>query len=66
MAATEKRAVRERASPAVWRERVERWKSSGLTAKEFAATENLSPRSLSWWLWRLQRRGETAKSGPKK
>ena len=25
MAATEKRAVRERASPGVWRERVERW-----------------------------------------
>ncbi len=42
MAATEKRAVRERASPAVWRERVEGWKSSGLTAKEFAATENLA------------------------
>ena len=56
MAATEKRVVREKASPEVWRERVERWKASGLQAKEFAAAENLSPRSLSWWHWQLQRR----------
>jgi hypothetical protein len=56
--ATEKRVVREKASPEVWRERVERWKASGLQAKEFAAAENLSPRSLSWWQWQLQRRSE--------
>ena len=56
MMATDKRVVREKASPEVWRERVERWKSSGLQAKEFAAAENLSPRSLSWWHWQLQRR----------
>jgi len=58
MSATEKRVVREKASPEVWRERVERWKSSGLQAKQFAAAENLSPRSLSWWHWQLQRRVE--------
>jgi len=58
MMATEKRVVREKASPEVWRERVERWKSSGLKAKEFAAAENLSPRSLSWWHWQLHRRSE--------
>ena len=58
MTATEKRVVREKASPEVWRERVERWKSSGLQAKEFAASENLSPRSLAWWHWQLQRRSE--------
>src|SRR5260370_41471726 len=58
MTATEKRVVREKASPEVWRERVERWKASGLQAKEFAAAENLSPRSLSWWQWQLQRRSE--------
>ena len=58
MMATEKRVVREKASPEVWRERVERWKSSGLQAKEFAAAENLSPRSLAWWHWQLQRRSE--------
>ena len=55
MTATEKRVVREKASPEVWRERVERWKSSGLQAKEFAASENLSPRSLAWWHWQLRR-----------
>jgi hypothetical protein len=58
MTATEKRVVREKASAEVWRERVERWKSSGLQAKEFAASENLSPRSLVWWHWQLQRRSE--------
>ncbi len=62
MMATEKRVVREKASPEVWRERVERWKSSGLQAKEFAAAENLSPRSLSWWHWQLQRRSEVPAS----
>ena len=56
----EKRVVREKASSVEWRERVERWKSSGLKAKEFAATENLSPRSLTWWHWRLHRGSEVA------
>ena len=58
MTAAGKRVVREKASPEVWRERVERWKSSGLQAKEFASAENLSPRSLSWWHWQLHRRSE--------
>ena len=58
MMATEKRVVREKASPEVWRERVDRWKASGLQAKEFAAAENLSSRSLAWWQWQLQRRSE--------
>jgi hypothetical protein len=47
MTAAEKRVMREKASPEVWRERIERWKASGLKAKQFAAAENLSPRSLS-------------------
>jgi len=51
----EKRVVRKHAGAEVWRERVERWKASGLTGKEFAAKEDLSPRSLSWWGWRLRR-----------
>jgi|SRR5579859_5652117 len=55
MTAIGKRVVREKVSPEVWRERVERWKSSGLQAKEFAAAENLSPRSLAWWHWQLRR-----------
>jgi hypothetical protein len=54
----EKRVVRKKASPVEWRERIERWKSSGLKAKEFAATENLSARSLTWWHWRLHRTSE--------
>jgi hypothetical protein len=55
MTAAEKRVVRPKASPEVWRERVERWKASGLGAKEFAAAEDLSPYSLSWWKWHLHR-----------
>jgi hypothetical protein len=62
MTATEKRVVREKVSPEVWRERVERWRSSGLPAKEFAAAESLSPRSLSWWQWQLQRRSKVPAS----
>jgi hypothetical protein len=58
MTAAEKRVVRPKASPEAWRERVERWKASGLGAKEFAAAEDLSPYSLSWWKWRLQRQTE--------
>jgi hypothetical protein len=56
MAAEEKRVVREKVSPEVWRERIERWKIGGLTGKEFAEKEGLSARSLSWWSWRLHRR----------
>ena len=41
---------------ATWAEHVERWKRSGLPAKEFAAGENLSARSLAWWKWQLGRR----------
>jgi hypothetical protein len=66
MTAAEKREVRERASPEVWRERVERWKSSGLRAKEFAAAENLSPRSLSWWQWQLRRQSTVRSAAPQK
>ena len=58
MSATERRTVRPKESPETWRDRVERWKASGLGAKEFAAAENLSPYSLSWWKWRLQRQSE--------
>jgi hypothetical protein len=41
-------AVRE-----TWAKRVERWKDSGLTAKEFSAETGINARSLSWWRWRL-------------
>ena len=38
-----------------WQKRVRRWKRSGLTAEEFAEGEGLSPRSLTWWSWRLRK-----------
>ena len=62
----EKRVVREHAGAEVWRERVDRWKASGLTGKEFAAKEDLSPRSLSWWGWRLRRSATGQSAQPPK
>lgn len=38
-----------------WAKRVERWKDSGLTAKEFAAELGINPRSLVFWKWQLSR-----------
>jgi transposase len=37
----------------IWTKRVERWKDSGLTAKEFAAEMGLRAQTLMWWQWRL-------------
>ena len=42
------RVVREQ-----WAKRVEGWKDSGLSAKEFAAELGINARSLSWWRWCL-------------
>ena len=46
----------------VWRDRVKRWKQSGLTARAFAELEGL-PRAgaLSWWRHRL---AQTEKKRP--
>jgi transposase len=44
-----------RASRAVWAKRVERWKDSGLTAKEFAAEIDVAPQTLQFWKWKLGR-----------
>lgn len=38
-----------------WAKRVERWKDSGLSAKEFAAEVGINARSLSWWRWQLSK-----------
>lgn len=46
-----------------WAKRVERWKDSGLTAKEFAAELGVNAHSLSWWKWRLSSEATTPKSG---
>ena len=42
-----------RATRATWTARVEAWKQSKLTAKEFAAKHGLLAGTLSWWSWRL-------------
>ena len=36
-----------------WSKRIERWKDSGLSAKDFANEAGISARSLSWWRWQL-------------
>jgi len=53
----------ERASRDVWAKRVERWKDSGLTAKEFAAELDVSASSLTFWKWKL---GRLASNEPEK
>jgi transposase len=56
----------ERQTPEQWRERVQRWKESGLTAPEFSAREGCKPGTLRWWSSYLargqQRRGRAATS----
>lgn len=45
----------------VWRDRVVRWKQSGLTARQFAEREGIErPSALSWWRHRLKQRGAPA------
>ena len=46
-----------RTSRSTWAKRVERWEKSGLTAKEFATELDVSPKSLSFWKWKLHREG---------
>ena len=49
-----------------WRRRVERWKDSGLTAKEFAAEMGIIAGTLQFWQYKLKRgrltRGRRAKA----
>ena len=37
----------------VWAKRVERWRDSGLTLKEFAAEIGVNANTLAGWRWRL-------------
>jgi transposase len=46
----------ERADRETWAKRVERWKDSGLSAKEFAGELGVSPKSLAWWKWELTKK----------
>jgi hypothetical protein len=53
----------------LWAKRVERWKDSGLTAKEFAAEMGINPQTLAYWRWRLkaeEAEKPTKKAGRKK
>lgn len=43
----------------VWAKRVERWQSSELTAKEFAAEIGVNDRTLAHWKWILGKEGTT-------
>jgi len=62
----------QRGSAADWAKRVERWKDSGLTAKEFAAEMGLNASTLTYWSWKLRAdrsdggRKDTAGAAPPK
>jgi transposase len=44
-----------------WRKRVERWKASGLTAKEFAAEVGINAGTLQFWQHKLKTCGPIAR-----
>jgi transposase-like protein len=39
----------------LWLKRVERWKDSGLSAREFAAEVGINAQTLSYWRWKLKK-----------
>jgi len=43
------------ADESIWQQRVEDWRSSGLTARQFCAEHGLNQRTLSRWSQRLRR-----------
>jgi transposase len=45
--------AQQRRSRSEWSALVREWRTSGLTAKEFARRRRLNARSLSWWRWKL-------------
>jgi transposase len=51
---------------ATWTTRVQRWRASGLTAREFSLREDINPGTLLWWSSRLKRarRDGAASSAP--
>jgi hypothetical protein len=42
------------ASREVWRKRIARWKESGQSKEEFASRLRVSPKSITYWDWRLR------------
>lgn len=55
-----------RTSRAEWAKRVERWKDSGLSAKEYAAETGVKASTLSYWCWRLGASGESSRGHRKR
>jgi hypothetical protein len=47
---------------AEWKRRVLEWLRSNERAAVYAKREGISPRSLVWWRWRLEKDGELATS----
>jgi hypothetical protein len=45
-----------RASRDEWEKRVERWRDSGLTAKQFAAETGVNAGTLQFWKYKLKKR----------
>jgi hypothetical protein len=45
-----------RTTKEIWRERVQRWQTSGLSAAAFAAREGVNAKTLSFWRWNLEKK----------
>lgn len=48
----------------VWEERVESWRASGQSAREFAAAKSVNVWTLRKWSERLRREGAAGRRGP--
>ena len=56
--ATERAKAAAGGTAARWAKRVERLRKSGLSIRVFAAREGVAAGSLSYWKWKLDRRGD--------
>ena len=52
-----------RTSRKIWRDRVRRWKASGLTAKKFVTRRKFSASALHHWSWRLRAEARENETG---
>jgi hypothetical protein len=46
-----------------WLRHARAWKKSGLSCSEYAAANELSAGSLSWWAWKLRSEGQDVPGG---
>jgi len=53
-----------RTGRAMWMQRVRRWRRSGQTTREFAASIGVKPTTLAYWAWRLRREERDAPPQP--